>query len=134
MDQKTATKYFYGVGRRKASTTRAKYYPSNEAVTILVNKQPANEYFTEYSLQTLTNMLSQAGVSTGSFHLFTKGGGTTGQVDSAKLAMSKALVKFDEGYRTILRLHDLLTTDIRKVLPKRAGRRKARKKEQWSKR
>jgi small subunit ribosomal protein S9 len=129
-----AAKYYYGVGRRKASTVRAKYYPTTKPVQITINGKPGNEYFNYFYYQTLTNALSKAAVSTGDFHLFARSGGTRGQADACRLAMSKALLTFDESYRVILRLNGFLTTDNRKVLPKKSGLRKARKAEQWSKR
>jgi len=127
-------KYSYGVGRRKASTARAKYYPSDAVLEIFANGKKADEYFPQYYYQTLTIMASNAGISNGRIELFIRGGGTMGQSDAARLAIAKALVKQDEAYKPVLRLNNYLSTDIRKVLSKRPGRRKARKSEQWSKR
>jgi len=127
-------KYFYGVGRRKRSTARSKYYPVETELSISVNGKPGDEYFPQYFYQTLTTMLSHVAVKSGKFELFIRGGGDTGQSDAARLAMAKSLVKYDDSFRSVLRMYGYMTTDIRKVLPKRPGLRKARKREQWSKR
>jgi hypothetical protein len=41
--------YFYGVGRRKASNVRAKYYPGTDAITVVVDGKSSfsksNHYF-----------------------------------------------------------------------------------------
>lgn len=132
MNQKP--QYFYGVGRRKSATARAKYTPDVNQVEISVNKKSINDYFIDFYKQTILSSLELIGVRTGKIELFIKGGGTMGQAEAARLAISKAILKQDDGFRPILRLNGLLTTDNRKVLSKRPGLRKARKREQWSKR
>ncbi len=127
-------KYYYGVGRRKACTARAKIY-EDKVLAISVNKKKADEYFPEFYLKTIQNMLNNVGVKTGKIDLFINGGGVMGQSDAAILAISKALLKKDdEAYRPIVREHSYNSTDIRKVLPKRPGLKKARKARQWVKR
>ena len=127
-------KYHYGVGRRKRSIARAKYFPGSNPVSIVVDGKPVDEYFSEFYRNTLDTMLANVSVSTGDIFLFIRGGGINGQVEAARLAIAKALIAMDEGYRPVLRANEYLTTDNRKVLPKRPGLRKARKAEQWSKR
>lgn len=135
MNAKSAKEtYFYGVGRRKSSTARAKYYPNSEQATIFVNGKKADEYFPKHFYKGLMETAYAVGLSTGRVEIFVNGGGSTGQSEASKLALAKALVKQDEGYKTVLRMNGLLTTDNRKVLPKRPGKKKARKSEQWSKR
>jgi small subunit ribosomal protein S9 len=127
-------KYFYGVGRRKSATARAKFYQGTKELQVLVNKKPIAEYFESYFAKTILNAIANIGILTGDIHFFINGGGISGQAEAARLAISKAVLKSDESYRTILRMHGYLTTDIRKVLSKKTGLRKARKREQWSKR
>ena len=126
--------YFYGVGRRKASNVRAKYYPGPDAITIIVDGKKLEEYFPLHFQKVITTFLDQAGVREGTIHLFARGGGVSGQADAAKLAIAKSFVKFNEGLKPVLKAFDHLRTDVRKVLSKKAGLRKARKREQWSKR
>jgi small subunit ribosomal protein S9 len=135
--KKTASptgKYFYGVGRRKASTVRAKYYPGTAAISIIVDGKKFEEYFPLHFQKTITTFLDQSGVKEGTIELFARGGGVSGQVDASRLAIAKAFVGFNEGLRPVLKAFHYLSTDVRKVLSKKAGLRKARKSEQWSKR
>jgi small subunit ribosomal protein S9 len=126
--------YFYGVGRRKASNVRAKYYPGTDAITVVVDGKKMEEYFPVHFQKVITTFLDQSGVKEGTIHLFARGGGVSGQTDAARLAIAKSFVKFNEGLKPVLKAFDFLRTDVLKVLSKKAGLRKARKREQWSKR
>ena len=129
------TKYTYGVGRRKRSIARAKYYAiSNEVVEIHVNKKPLADYFDEYYAKTIDIAVKNMGITTGVVHFFINGGGTSGQSEAARLALAKAFLITDPSKKAEIRAMGYITTDTRKVLPKRPGLRKARKREQWSKR
>jgi small subunit ribosomal protein S9 len=134
MSTNNANRYFYGVGRRKASAARAKFYPVEAELKISINGKEAKKYLPEFYYSTLENFFTNVGVNNGEFQIFVNGGGVNGQTDAVRLAIAKSLVKQDESNKTILRQFGYLTTDIRKVLPKRPGLRKARKREQWSKR
>lgn len=128
-----STNYHYAVGRRKAATARAKILPKGK-LQITVNKKPVDTYFLDYYQQNIKNLFTQLGISDVNVDLFINGGGIMSQSEAATLAIAKALVKMDEAYRPLLRMHGYLSTDIRKVLPKRPGLRKARKARQWVKR
>ncbi len=66
------------------------------------------------------------------------GGGYNGQAEAIRLAISKALVELNETtqveVKKELRTHGLLTRDPRMVERKKFGRKKARKRFQFSKR
>jgi small subunit ribosomal protein S9 len=62
------------------------------------------------------------------------GGGTTGQVEAVRMAISRALVEIDPEYKSSLKEHGLMTRDPRMVERKKPGQKKARKKFQFSKR
>lgn len=62
------------------------------------------------------------------------GGGKSGQAGALKLGISRALLKYNEDFRKILRSAGFLTRDPRKVERKKYGRVKARKRFQFSKR
>jgi len=64
----------------------------------------------------------------------TLGGGFSGQADALRHGISKALVSFDETFKTLLKPHGLMTRDSRVVERKKFGRRKARRSRQFSKR
>ena len=63
-----------------------------------------------------------------------KGGGLTGQVGAMVHGISKALILFDSGFKSILKKEKLNTRDSRAVERKKYGRRKARRSFQFSKR
>ena len=63
-----------------------------------------------------------------------KGGGPTGQAGAMVHGISKALVLFDESFKSTLRTEKLTTRDSRAVERKKPGRRKARRSFQFSKR
>lgn len=62
------------------------------------------------------------------------GGGIVGQCGAMRHGISRALVKMNEEYRNVLRLEGLLTRDPRVKERKKYGRKKARKRFQFSKR
>jgi len=63
-----------------------------------------------------------------------KGGGTTGQAGAIVHGLARALDCISEMYHSALRKGGFLTRDSRIVERKKYGRRKARKKRQFSKR
>ena len=62
------------------------------------------------------------------------GGGIVSQAGAIKHGISRALVKINEEYRSVLRAEGLMTRDPRVKERKKYGRKKARKKFQFSKR
>ena len=62
------------------------------------------------------------------------GGGTTGQAEAIRLAVSRALCELSEDNKSALKSVGLLTRDPRMVERKKFGQKKARKKFQFSKR
>lgn len=64
----------------------------------------------------------------------TRGGGISGQVGAVRLGIARALVEVDAENKGELRKNDLMTRDPRCVERKKYGRKKARKRFQFSKR
>jgi len=62
------------------------------------------------------------------------GGGVSSQAGAIRHGISRALLKFNEEYRNVLRSEGLLTRDPRIKERKKYGRKRARKKFQFSKR
>ena len=62
------------------------------------------------------------------------GGGIKGQAEAVSLAVSRALINDNPEKRPALKKEKLLRRDAREVERKKTGLRKARKKEQYSKR
>jgi small subunit ribosomal protein S9 len=63
-----------------------------------------------------------------------RGGGVSGQAEAIRLGIARALIKFDEELRAVLKANGFLTRDSRKVERKKPGLKKARRSPQWSKR
>ena len=63
-----------------------------------------------------------------------KGGGSSGQAGAIKLGIARALLKYDDTLRPLLKKNGFLTRDSRVVERKKVGLRKARKDVQFSKR
>ncbi|MDN5274503.1 MAG: rpsI [Candidatus Saccharibacteria bacterium] len=127
--------YFYGLGRRKAATARARLYEGKGVVTI--NDKPANVYFSENKTQLaeITDPLALVNKQK-EFDVTVKvsGGGLAGQVDAIKLAIAKALTAGHADLRTTLKKAEFLRRDPREKERKKYGLRSARKREQYSKR
>ena len=122
------------IGRRKTSVARL--YISKGKGNIMVNKKAYNEFFPTATLQYKITQPLALTKNEGKFDLkvTVKGGGVNGQAEAVRLAISRALCKFDEENRTILKPEGLLTRDPRMVERKKFGQKKARKKHQFSKR
>lgn len=79
-------KYFYGLGRRKSATARARLYTGKGTITI--NEKPAAEYLDDNKtlLAELTDPLALVGKQKDyDITILVSGGGTSGQVDAMKL-------------------------------------------------
>lgn len=127
--------YFYGLGRRKAATARARLFGGKGVVTI--NGKTADEYLSGNKTLTaeLTDPLALIGKQKEfDVTLVISGGGLSGQVDAAKLAIAKAISAMNEDLRSTLKKADLLRRDPREKERKKYGLRSARKREQYSKR
>jgi small subunit ribosomal protein S9 len=127
--------YFYGLGRRKSATARARLYAGKGTVTI--NEKPAAEYLSANKtlLAEITDPLALVGKQKDyDITIRVAGGGTSGQVDAIKLAIAKALTTAHADLRSTLKKADLLKRDSREKERKKYGLRSARKREQFSKR
>ena len=122
------------IGRRKASVARI--YLSKGKGNIIINGRDYREYFTVDTMQYKLEQPFKITELTGKFDVKVNvsGGGTTGQAEAIRLAISRALCKYDNENRSPLKLERLLTRDSRIVERKKPGQKKARKKFQWVKR
>ena len=125
---------FWGTGRRKTATARVRI--TKGAGKILVNARPIEDYFPialtrKIIVQplTLTETLGKFNVQAN-----INGGGSTGQAGALRHGIARALVKFNEEFRSILRKGGLLTRDPRMRERKKYGLKRARKRPQFSKR
>ena len=128
-------KYFYGLGRRKSATARARLYSGKGDIKI--NDKPAMEYLSgnKTLLAEVTDPLALVGKQKEfDITICVSGGGLSGQVDAIKLAISKAIVTAYNDLRGTLKKAELLKRDPREKERKKYGLRSARKREQFSKR
>lgn len=122
------------IGRRKTSVARI--YMTTGSGNIVVNNKDFKEYFPTDVLQIIVKQPFALIGSEESFDLKVnvKGGGVAGQAEAVRLAISRALCEIDTEHRPPLKKEGFLTRDPRMVERKKYGRRKARKKFQFSKR
>ena len=122
------------IGRRKSSIARI--YMKKGKGKILVNGKDFKEYFPVGTMQYKLEQPFKITDKLGNFdvNVSVNGGGNTGQSEAIRLAISRALCKFDVENRNSLKSEGLLTRDSRVVERKKPGQKKARKKFQWVKR
>jgi len=122
------------IGRRKASVARI--YMSKGKGKITVNGKDFKEYFPVDTMQFKLEQPFNIADLTGKFDVKVNvnGGGTTGQAEAIRLAISRALCELDSENRVSLKPEGMLTRDARVVERKKPGQKKARKKFQWVKR
>ena len=122
------------IGRRKTSVARIYAKPGKGK--IIINNRDFDEYFPSDILQTIIKQPLDLLNAAGSYDLSVNvvGGGLKGQAEAIRLAIARALCEFDSENRPPLKKEGWLTRDPRMVERKKYGRRKARKKFQFSKR
>ena len=124
----------YATGRRKTSIARV--WLKKGSGKIYVNGKLYNEYFASenHKMQIIRpfELINQA--TDYDVRCNVKGGGPTGRAGAMVHGISKALVLFDESFKSTLRTEKLTTRDSRAVERKKPGRRKARRSFQFSKR
>lgn len=132
--------YYYAVGRRKRAVARVRLWPKtgkDANIDITVNDKPVGQFFSDPMAKhhyaqplTLTDSVSR-------FRITAKveGSGPASQLDALLHAMARALVKVDEGFKSTLRQHGLLTRDPRERQRRQIGQGgRARAKKQSPKR
>lgn len=129
------TKLIRATGRRKTAVAVAILRENSQEIT--VNNRPIDDYFAGNLAQKheaispllVTNLKNKIG-----FEIEASGGGITGQAGAIKLAIARALVEYNPELKPILKKHGMLKRDPRMVERKKAGKPKARKSFQWTKR
>ncbi len=132
--KKPASRYTQARGGRK--TANAYAWVSETKNVFTVNDRDYKEYFKSErnraaaiaSIKTL-NLQDKMGAS-----VKVSGGGINAQAEAVRNATARALVKFDESYRPVLKQAGFLTRDARMVERKKYGLKKARRAPQWAKR
>jgi small subunit ribosomal protein S9 len=126
---------YMGTGRRKTSVARVRLVPGSGQ--LIINKKPGDLYlqFNHGYLAAAKAPLETLGLE-GEYDILVNvhGGGLTGQADSIKLGVARALCQLDPDNRKPLKVEGYLTRDPRAKERKKYGLHKARKAPQYSKR
>ena len=129
-----AANQYYGTGRRKDSTARV--FLKQGTGKLEINGKTLDQYFGRpTSRMVVTQPLELLEVSD-KFDLYitVSGGGITGQAGAIRHGITRALIQFDETFRSALRKAGFVTRDASAVERKKVGLHKARKRPQYSKR
>ncbi len=125
---------YNAIGRRKAAVARV--YLTEGKGNITINGRKLEEYFTVPHHQYVVKQPFDAIDKSEAFDVKANidGGGIKGQAEALRLGISRALLKVNPEYRSILKPLGYLTRDPRVVERKKPGQKKARKRFQFSKR
>ena len=123
-----------GRGSRKSSTAAAALCKGDGKIT--VNKRPLADYFKRTSHRNIILSPFVVTETIGKFDVEAtcQGGGISGQAQSLRMAIARAIQEIDPALRPPMKKQGYLTRDPRKVERKKPGRAKARKRYQWVKR
>lgn len=124
----------YATGRRKSSTARV--FLRKGTGKIVVNNRELDDYFGRETARMVVRQPLAAldGANNFDFYITVSGGGDSGQAGAIRHGVARALIKFDESLRAVLRAAGFVTRDARSVERKKVGLKKARRAPQFSKR
>lgn len=126
---------YIATGRRKNSIARVRIISPGEG-KVIVNERSFSSYFPRESNRLvimqpleLVKLESQVDV-----HANVNGGGLSGQAGAIKHGIARALVKMNDGLKADIKKAGFLTRDSRMRERKKYGRRRARRRFQFTKR
>ena len=122
------------IGRRKSSVARVRMDIGKGI--FIVNNRPIENYFGRDILKMMLRQPLELMQLSGKYNITVKvnGGGLSGQAGAIRHGISKALNLSESELRQLLKKEGFLKRDSRIVERKKYGRRKARRKYQFSKR
>lgn len=122
------------LGRRKTAIARVYVKPGKGDIKI--NERELKEYFLSEIHQTCVRQpfTSIKAVDQYDVVVNVEGGGIKGQAEAIRLGIARALVQINAESKPALRKEGMLTRDSRMVERKKYGKRKARRRFQFSKR
>ena len=125
----------YATGKRKEAIAKVWLTPGNGEMTI--NGKTLDEWLGGHeTLKMKVRLPLEATKQLEAVNIkaTTLSGGYSAQADALKHGITKALVAYEESFRTILKPMGLMTRDSRVVERKKPGKKKARRSPQFSKR
>ena len=129
--------YYEGIGRRKRASARVRiYFGEDSTGDFSVNGKDVKEFFPRFGdLQILSGPLNDTELAGKvDVTVLIQGGGITGQTSAVRLGLARALVKYDENLRGVLRTRGHMTRDARVKERKKPGLKRARKAPTYTKR
>ena len=129
------TQYYEGIGRRKESTARVRLTTGSGKYT--VNEKDFAAFFTRMGdFEDIMRPFGAVGQEAAKYDVsvLVSGGGTTGQTESVRLGIARALQLINVDWTSALRKKGLLTRDARVKERKKPGLKKARKAPTYTKR
>ena len=110
--------------------------PASGDSKIVVNGKDYTDYFPQKIFQQIVEQPFKVLEIPGKYDVIVNvsGGGVKGQAEAIRLGISRSLVKVNPEFRPTLKSNKMLTRDPRAVERKKPGRKKARKRFQFSKR
>jgi small subunit ribosomal protein S9 len=127
---------YAATGRRKNSIARVRLTPGEGK--IVVNSRPFENYFTRetHRLIIMQPLEIVAAKLNGKYDIYANvnGGGSSGQAGAVRMGIARALVKLDEGLKSLVKKAGFLTRDPRMRERKKYGRKRARRRFQYTKR
>lgn len=121
-------------GRRKRAIARVSLALGQGLIRI--NDKPVEVYFPRPQLLQIVRQPLEATQSLSRFdvNVTAEGGGVTGQAGAVRHGIARALAAMDESFKPLMRQNGFLTRDPREKESKKYGRKRARKRFQYSKR
>ncbi len=126
--------YYHGIGRRKCAIAQVRLF--TQPGGIIINGKPLEVAFPWIEWQNLITEPLKVAEALDKYNVQVKviGGGVVGQAGAIRHGIARALVELDENLRVPMRRKGLLTRDPRVKESKKYGLKRARKKQQYSKR
>ena len=110
--------------------------PASGDSKIVINGKVYTDYFPQSIFQQIVEQPFKVLELGGKYDVIVNvsGGGVKGQAEAIRLGIARSLVKINPEYKPALKAKSMLTRDPRAVERKKPGRKKARKRFQFSKR
>lgn len=129
-----AEKFYYATGRRKTSSARV--YLKQGKGKVSINGKSSDDYLTRLQSRMVImqpiELLGQANKF--DLKITVEGGGESGQAGAIRHGITRALIAFNEEFKSELKKAGFVTRDPRMVERKKYGIRGARRRGQYSKR
>ena len=125
---------FMATGRRKESVARVRITAGEGTMT--VNARPFNDYFTRESHRLIIMQPIEAAKLEKKLDVIAlvNGGGASGQAGAMRHGIARALVQMDGALKPVIKKAGFLTRDSRMRERKKYGRKRARRRFQFTKR